>query len=228
MYIRPTGISTEVHSALFSNLPIIRRSKRLVMLLWVFLCLLNTNLFVCFLFHLHTSTVVSLFDESHLNCSLNSPLQRTLGVSSPTAAKLFTILSPVGPYYPEGFNPVTVSPYSPDGPINSIKQCPISPVTALSEPSHVAQPSLPTPAPASCMLIVTLSELGLEELVPQRLAGESVLSSVTKALTSGLYLASCCRSVETTPRLFYLSHWQPPRDTPRLPHPRCRSIFEST
>ena len=29
-----------------------------------------------------------------------------LGVAPPSAIKLFTILSPVGPYYPEGFNPI--------------------------------------------------------------------------------------------------------------------------
>ena len=29
-------------------------------------------------------------------------------MAAPQAVKLFTILSPVGPYYPEGFNPVTL------------------------------------------------------------------------------------------------------------------------
>jgi len=31
-----------------------------------------------------------------------------IGVSAPKAAKLFCILSPVGPYYPSGFNPITL------------------------------------------------------------------------------------------------------------------------
>eukprot|EP00753_Platysulcus_tardus_P006623 PLAT14364.1.p1 GENE.PLAT14364.1~~PLAT14364.1.p1 ORF type:complete len:411 (-),score=163.70 PLAT14364.1:170-1330(-) len=34
--------------------------------------------------------------------------QPTLGVGPPQFAKLYTILSPVGPYYPEGFAPVTL------------------------------------------------------------------------------------------------------------------------
>jgi len=32
--------------------------------------------------------------------------QPTLGVGAPSSCKLYVILSPVGPYYPEGFNPV--------------------------------------------------------------------------------------------------------------------------
>ncbi len=34
--------------------------------------------------------------------------QPTLGVASPGFAKLYTILSPVGPYYPEGFKPISL------------------------------------------------------------------------------------------------------------------------
>ena len=32
--------------------------------------------------------------------------ENTLGVKAPSSARIFTILSPVGPYYPRGFNPV--------------------------------------------------------------------------------------------------------------------------
>ena len=39
--------------------------------------------------------------------------QPTLGVSAPLEAKLYVILCPVGPYYPEGFSPVrSVSKYA--------------------------------------------------------------------------------------------------------------------
>jgi|TARA_B110000208_G_scaffold31394_1_gene41284 branched-chain amino acid aminotransferase len=34
--------------------------------------------------------------------------QPTLGVGRPTQARIFVILSPVGPYYPEGFKPVNL------------------------------------------------------------------------------------------------------------------------
>lgn len=33
-------------------------------------------------------------------------MEASLGVKAPTAARLFTVCSPVGPYYPEGFKPI--------------------------------------------------------------------------------------------------------------------------
>lgn len=35
-------------------------------------------------------------------------MENSLGVKNPSAVKLFVILSPVGPYYPHGFKPVSI------------------------------------------------------------------------------------------------------------------------
>ena len=43
----------------------------------------------------------------HANPSLVGT-QRAIGVSPPTDALLFVICSPVGPYYPKGFKPVSL------------------------------------------------------------------------------------------------------------------------
>lgn len=39
-------------------------------------------------------------------------MENTLGVRSAGAVKLYTILSPVGPYYPKGFKPVSIDCYT--------------------------------------------------------------------------------------------------------------------
>lgn len=33
-------------------------------------------------------------------------MEASLGVKAPSAARLFTVCSPVGPYYPSGFKPI--------------------------------------------------------------------------------------------------------------------------
>lgn len=44
---------------------------------------------------------------THITCKLVGT-QRAVGVGPPNEALLFVILSPVGPYYPNGFKPVSL------------------------------------------------------------------------------------------------------------------------
>ena len=87
LYIRPTGISTEVRkqaSLLLSFPPSLPSFPVMCMYALRSVPLASHELR---LFHL---------------------LQATLGVGASSSAEVFTLLSPVGPYYPEGFKPVSL------------------------------------------------------------------------------------------------------------------------
>jgi branched-subunit amino acid aminotransferase/4-amino-4-deoxychorismate lyase len=60
----------------------------------------------------HLTFECRLTDNNHDTLALSTqPLvgtQRAIGVGPPNEALLFVILSPVGPYYPNGFKPVSL------------------------------------------------------------------------------------------------------------------------